>query len=231
MFLTLLLLQAAFATLERALQFKHLIEGVGLDSGESGNPPSKFKNVFKRAKQEGWKIVAHAGTQKKVKSPNFVGEEGPPGYIYEALDVLGAQRIDHGVRSIEDPVLCKRLVAEHTPLTVCPLSNIKLCVFKKPEDHNLKKLLDMGLNVCINAGQYNCSSMFYLFQTIQLISEDTLLITIWQCAMLLTFPRKMWLPLLLIPYALPSCQKKKRRRLFGKLVTMRSTTACIIKEF
>ena len=129
----------AFKTLEEALPFKNEIIGVGLDSGERGNPPSKFERVFKKALDEGFLTVAHAG------------EEGPAEYIWEALDLLKVKRIDHGVRALEDEKLMKRLVAEKMPLTVCPLSNIKLCVFKKMEDHNLKTLLKEGVMVTINS--------------------------------------------------------------------------------
>lgn len=129
----------AFKTLEQAAPFKAHILAVGLDSSEVGHPPSKFERVFKKAMEEGYLTVAHAG------------EEGPPSYIWEALDLLKVKRIDHGVRSIEDEKLMKRIIAEKIPLTVCPLSNIKLCVFKKMEDHNLKKLLKEGVKVTLNS--------------------------------------------------------------------------------
>jgi adenosine deaminase len=129
----------AFKTLDKALPFKDKIIAVGLDSGEQGHPPSKFERVFARARSEGFLTVAHAG------------EEGPPEYIWEALDLLKVKRIDHGVRSLEDERLMARIIEERMPLTVCPLSNIKLCVFKKMEDHNLKKLLDLGVMVTINS--------------------------------------------------------------------------------
>jgi adenine deaminase len=131
--------EEAFKTLEQALPFKDKIIAVGLDSGEQGHPPSKFERVFARARSEGFLTVAHAG------------EEGPPEYIWEALDLLKVKRIDHGVRSLEDEELMRRIIQERMPLTVCPLSNIKLCVFKKMEDHNLKKLLDQGVMVTINS--------------------------------------------------------------------------------
>jgi len=129
----------AMRTLENALAFKHVIAAIGLDSAESGNPPSKFAAVFDRARREGLLAVAHAG------------EEGPPSYIYETLDVLRVQRIDHGVRCEEDPELVLRLARERMPLTVCPLSNIRLKVFERIEDHNLKRLLDQGLCVTVNS--------------------------------------------------------------------------------
>ncbi|HSD68062.1 MAG TPA: adenosine deaminase, partial [Woeseiaceae bacterium] len=129
----------AVATLEEALPFKDRIAAVGLDSSEVGHPPSKFAAVFDRARSEGFLTVAHAG------------EEGPPAYIVEALDLLKVRRIDHGVRCLEDPALVARLVKEQVPLTVCPLSNVKLRVFKTLAQHNLKRLLDAGLCVTVNS--------------------------------------------------------------------------------
>jgi len=129
----------AMRTLEEALPFKHLIAAVGLDSSETGHPPSKFAAVFDRARGAGLLTVAHAG------------EEGPPAYIREALDILKVTRIDHGVRCAEDSALVARLARERMPLTVCPLSNIKLKVFERIEQHNLKRLLDRGLCVTVNS--------------------------------------------------------------------------------
>jgi adenosine deaminase len=126
-------------TLEQALPFKDKIHAVGLDSSEVGNPPSKFASVFDRARKEGFLTVAHAG------------EEGPPSYIREALDLLKVERIDHGVRCLEDPELVERLVDEQIPLTVCPLSNVKLRVFDTLKQHNLKLLLRRGLCATINS--------------------------------------------------------------------------------
>lgn len=131
--------EAAEKTLTEALPFKEGIIAVGLDSSEVGHPPSKFKNVFARAIKEGFLTVAHAG------------EEGPPAYIWEALDLLKVKRIDHGVRAGEDDKLMERLIRERMPFTVCPLSNLKLCVVKKLEDHNLKKLLGRGACITINS--------------------------------------------------------------------------------
>jgi adenosine deaminase len=131
--------EAALETLEQALPFKHWIIGVGLDSSEVGHPPQKFVAAFDRAREEGLLTVAHAG------------EEGPPEYIWEALDLLHAKRIDHGVRCIEDAKLVKRLRKEQIPLTVCPLSNVKLCVYDRMEDHSLKRLLDAGLCATVNS--------------------------------------------------------------------------------
>jgi adenosine deaminase len=129
----------ALSTLTQALQFRTLFHGVGLDSSEKGHPPSKFQRVFERARAEGLVPFAHAG------------EEGPPEYIEEALDLLHVKRIDHGVRCLEKPALVERLRQEGVPLTVCPLSNVKLRVFGRIEDHNLKKLLDAGLTVTVNS--------------------------------------------------------------------------------
>ena len=130
---------SAFKTLDQALIHKNKIIGIGLDSSEVGNPPSKFKHVFKKATDENFLTVAHAG------------EEGPHKYIWEALDILNVKRIDHGVQCSKDKKLVQKLRNEQIPLTVCPLSNVKLCVFKKLEDHNLKKLLDEGLMVMVNS--------------------------------------------------------------------------------
>ncbi|MEP6940440.1 MAG: adenosine deaminase [Rudaea sp.] len=130
---------AAMRTLEEALPYKDRIAAVGLDSSERGHPPAKFAAVFERARAQGLRTVAHAG------------EEGPPEYIVEALDLLKVARIDHGVRCEEDPALVERLVREQIPLTVCPLSNIKLRVYARIEDHNLKRLLDRGVRVMINS--------------------------------------------------------------------------------
>jgi adenosine deaminase len=129
----------AMRTLEEALPHKHAIAAIGLDSSELGHPPAKFSTVFWRARREGFLAVAHAG------------EEGPPSYIDEALDVLKVRRIDHGVRCEEDPALLERLARERVPLTVCPLSNVKLKVFERIENHNLKRLLARGLCVTVNS--------------------------------------------------------------------------------
>ena len=130
---------SAFKTLDQALEHKDKIIGVGLDSSEVGYPPRKFERVFCKAIDEGFLTVAHAG------------EEGPPEYIWEALDLLKVKRIDHGVRCLEDKKLVQRLINDQIPLTVCPLSNVKLSIFKKLEDHNLKKLLNKGLITTVNS--------------------------------------------------------------------------------
>jgi len=129
----------AFATLEAALPFRSELIGVGLDSGERDNPPSKFERVFAKARSLGLHPVAHAG------------EEGPAAYIREALDLLHVERVDHGVRCDEDVNLVDRLVREHIPLTVCPLSNQKLCVVRDLREHNLARLLRRGVAVTINS--------------------------------------------------------------------------------
>ena len=131
--------EAAFETLEEALPLRDAFVGVGLDSSERGHPPEKFARVFERCGALGLHRVAHAG------------EEGPPAYTRAALDVLRVERIDHGVRCLEDPPLVERLARTQVPLTVCPLSNVKLCVFPTLADHNLRKLLDAGLRVTVNS--------------------------------------------------------------------------------
>ena len=138
-FLRDLSVQAALQTLEQAQPFAPWLDAVGLDSAELGNPPSKFVDAFRRADEMGLPAVAHAG------------EEGPPEYIWEALDLLRVRRIDHGVRCLEDDRLVDRLVAEQVPLTVCPLSNVKLRVFPSLEKHNLPALVRRGLLVTVNS--------------------------------------------------------------------------------
>ena len=138
-FLRHLSVDEAMATLDSALPHKDRLHAVGLDSSEVGHPPSKFTAAFDRARDAGLLTVAHAG------------EEGPPEYIREALDLLKVRRIDHGIRCLEDPELVERLVDEQIPLTVCPLSNVKLRVFDTLKQHNLAKLLDAGLCVTVNS--------------------------------------------------------------------------------
>lgn len=131
--------ESALEALAQALIFKDSIVGVGLDSSEIGNPPEKFKAVFDKARRQGFLTVAHAG------------EEGPSEYIWQALEALKVSRIDHGIRCIEDPKLVRKLQSEGIPLTVCPLSNVKLGIFDTIREHNLKKLLDLGLCVTVNS--------------------------------------------------------------------------------
>ena len=129
----------AFDLLERAEPYRSMLIGVGLDSSELGHPPRKFKNVFRAAQQLGLRLVAHAG------------EEGPPEYVWQALDELGVDRIDHGNRALEDLDLVRRLRADQIPLTVCPLSNLKLCVVDDLRSHPLRKMLDDGLLATVNS--------------------------------------------------------------------------------
>lgn len=157
---------AAMQTLEQALPFKNKIIGVGLESSEKSNPPEKFTRVFARAREEGFLPVAHAG------------EEGPPEYIWQALDLLRVLRIDHGVRCMEDEKLVARLAEIQIPLTVCPLSNIKLCVFPTMEQHPLKKMLDANLSVMINSddpayfGGYVTDNFIAAQKALNLTRED-----------------------------------------------------------
>lgn len=131
--------EAAFATLEQAMPFRDLFFAVGLDSSEMGHPPSKFTNVFAKARAEGLLAVAHAG------------EEGPPDYIWQALDLLKVSRIDHGVRAWEDPRLMQRLIDEQIALTICPLSNTKLKVYQHMREHPILKMLEQGALVTVNS--------------------------------------------------------------------------------
>jgi len=131
--------ESALATLEQALPYRDCFVGVGLDSSELGNPPEKFERVFARCGELGLHRVAHAG------------EEGPPEYIWNALDRLGAERIDHGVQAVRDAALMQRLAHDRVPLTVCPLSNVRLCVFPDLAHHNLPGLLEAGLMVTVNS--------------------------------------------------------------------------------
>jgi adenine deaminase len=157
----------ALATLEAALPYRDKFIGVGLDSSEKGHPPEKFARVFERARAQGLRLVAHAG------------EEGPPAYIWSALDMLHVERIDHGVRCLEDPRLVERLALERLPLTVCPLSNVKLRVFDDLGRHNVPALLAAGLCVTINSddpayfGGYLNDNLVQLFESLpQLTAHD-----------------------------------------------------------
>ena len=131
--------ESCFEVLNQACNHKDKIIAVGLDSSEKGNPPIKFKKLFEQAIKEDFLTVAHAG------------EEGPPEYIWDSLNLLQIKRVDHGVQCLKDEKLVEKLVKDQTPLTVCPLSNVKLCVFDKLENHNLKEMLDKGLRVMINS--------------------------------------------------------------------------------
>ena len=157
---------AAFATLEQALPYKDQIIAVGLDSSEAGHPPSKFERVFAKAREAGFLVVAHAG------------EEGPAAYVWEALDLLKVNRIDHGVRSEEDPMLMQRLIAEKMPLTVCPLSNLKLCVVDDMQQHNIRRLLQQGVHVTVNSddpsyfGGYMNDNFIAIAEALDLSNEE-----------------------------------------------------------
>ncbi len=165
-FLRDLSVDSALQTLQQALPYREWIVAVGLDSAEVGHPPEKFAAVFEAALKKGFLSVAHAG------------EEGPPEYIRQALDLLHVSRIDHGVRCLEDPELVDRLRAERVPLTVCPLSNVKLRVFKTLAEHNLKRLLDAGLCVTVNSddpayfGGYVAENLRAIRKTLHLTEDD-----------------------------------------------------------
>ncbi|MEN8040284.1 MAG: adenosine deaminase [Actinomycetota bacterium] len=156
----------ALATWQASEAFRDRLLGVGLDSSEVGNPPELFAEVFQLAREAGLHVVAHAG------------EEGPPQYITSALNTLEIERVDHGVRSEEDPGVIERLAREQTPLTMCPLSNVKLKVFNKIEDHNLKRLLDAGVKVTINSddpayfGGYVLDNYVAIAEGLDLTTED-----------------------------------------------------------
>lgn len=158
--------ESAMDTLKQSLPFKKWIVAIGLDSAEIGNPPSKFQKVFDTARKEGFLTVAHAG------------EEGPAAYITESLDLLKVSRIDHGVRCVEDPTLMTRLIQEKIPLTICPVSNIKLRVYKTMADHPIKNMLDKHLLVTINSddpayfGAYVGENYNAVAQTFGLTKED-----------------------------------------------------------
>jgi len=158
--------EAAFETLEQAKPWLDRIAGVGLDSSEVGHPPSKFARVFAAARKLGLKVVAHAG------------EEGPPDYVYEALDLLEVDRIDHGNRSLEDDALTERLVRQGMTLTVCPLSNLKLCVVDDLKSHPLKRMLDLGLRATVNSddpayfGGYLAQNWIETAQALALTREE-----------------------------------------------------------
>ncbi|HJF27108.1 MAG TPA: adenosine deaminase [Acinetobacter lwoffii] len=158
--------EAAFETLEQALAYKDQIIAVGLDSSEIGHPPAKFERVFAKAREAGFLVVAHAG------------EEGPAEYVWEALDLLKVNRIDHGVRSEEDPELMQRLIAEKMPLTVCPLSNLKLCVVENMQQHNIRRLLQQGVHVTVNSddpsyfGGYMNDNFIAITEALDLSQEE-----------------------------------------------------------
>ena len=181
--------KSAFEILDQALVYKDKIIAVGLDSSELNNPPRKFERVFKKAIQNNFLTVAHAG------------EEGPPEYIWEALNLLKVKRIDHGVQCLQDKKLVKKLLDDQIPLTVCPLSNIKLCVFKKLQDHNLKKLLNNGLMVMVNSddpayfGGYINKNLIECQAALDLSNEDIkkLIINSFKSSFLTEREKKAWI--------------------------------------
>ena len=162
--------EPCFEVLDEAVKHKDKIIGVGLDSSEKGNPPEKFKKLFEKAIQEGFLTVAHAG------------EEGPPEYIWDSLNLLKVRRVDHGVQCLRDEKLVQLLKEKNVPLTVCPLSNIKLCVFDKLENHNLKKMLEKGLRVMVNSddpayfGGYLNTNLIETSKALNLSLEDVKLL-------------------------------------------------------
>ena len=181
--------KSAFEILDQALVYKDKIIAVGLDSSELDNPPRKFERVFKKAIQNNFLTVAHAG------------EEGPPEYIWEALNLLKVKRIDHGVQCLHDEKLVKKLLDDQIPLTVCPLSNIKLCVFKKLKDHNLKKLLNNELMVMVNSddpayfGGYINKNLIKCHTALNLSKEDIkkLIINSFKSSFLTEREKKVWI--------------------------------------
>ena len=181
--------KAGFEILDQALVHKDKIFGVGLDSSEMGNPPSKFEKLFKKAVENHFITVAHAG------------EEGPPEYIWEALNLLNVKRIDHGVQCLKDEKLVEKLVENQIPLTVCPLSNIKLKVFNKLKDHNLKKMLDKNLMVMVNSddpayfGGYLNKNLVETQSVLNLSQEEvkTLLVNSFKSSFLSEEKKKDWI--------------------------------------
>jgi len=181
--------EEGFKILEQALVHKDKIYGIGLDSSELGNPPSKYEKLFKKAIEYGFITVAHAG------------EEGPPEYIWEVLNLLNVKRIDHGVQCLKDEKLVKKLFESQIPLTVCPFSNIKLRVFNKLEDHNLKKMLDKKLMIMVNSddpayfGGYLNKNLIETQEALNLSQEEvkTLLINSFKSSFLNEEKKKQWI--------------------------------------
>ena len=180
---------SAFEILDQALVHKDKIVGVGLDSSEIGNPPRKFERVFKKAIEKGFLTVAHAG------------EEGPPEYIWEALNLLKVKRIDHGVQCLHDKKLVQKLRDDQIPLTVCPLSNTKLRVFNKLKEHNLKKMLNIGLMVMVNSddpayfGGYINKNLIECYTELNLSMREvkTLIINSFKSSFLKEEKKKEWI--------------------------------------
>ena len=181
--------ESGFKVLEKALKHKDKIFGVGLDSSELGNPPKKFEKLFKKARDEGFFAFAHAG------------EEGPTEYIWECINLLKIKRIDHGVQCLKDEKLVEELKKTQIPLTVCPLSNVKLCVFDKLENHNLKKMLNRGLKVMVNSddpayfGGYLNKNLTLVQSALNLSMEEvkTLIINSFESSFLDDIKKKEWI--------------------------------------
>ena len=181
--------EAGFKVLSQAIAHKDKIFGVGLDSSEMGNPPSKFEKLFKKAAENNFITVAHAG------------EEGPPEYMWEALNLLNVKRIDHGIQCLKDEKLVEQLSKSQIPLTVCPLSNIKLRVFNKLEDHNIKKMLDKKLMVMVNSddpayfGGYLNKNLIETQEALNLSQDEvkTLLINSFKSSFLKEEKKRQWI--------------------------------------
>ena len=181
--------ESGFKVLEKALKHKDKIFGVGLDSSELGNPPKKFEKLFKKARDEGFFAFAHAG------------EEGPTEYIWESINLLKVKRIDHGVQCLKDEKLVEELKKNQIPLTVCPLSNVKLCVFDRLENHNLKKMLKRGLKVMVNSddpayfGGYLNKNLTLVQSALNLSMEEvkTLIINSFESSFLDDIKKKEWI--------------------------------------
>jgi adenosine deaminase len=181
--------ESGFKVLDQALKHKDKIFGVGLDSSELGNPPKKFKKLFKKASEEGFITVAHAG------------EEGPTEYIWDSVNLLKVKRIDHGVQCLKDEKLVEELKKKQIPLTVCPLSNVKLCVFDKLENHNLKKMLNLGLRAMVNSddpayfGGYLNKNLIEIQSALDLTIEEvkTLIINSFKSSFLDEAKKNVWI--------------------------------------
>ena len=181
--------ESGFKVLKKALKHKDKIFGVGLDSSELGNPPKKFEKLFKKARDEGFFAFAHAG------------EEGPTEYIWDSINLLKVKRIDHGVQCLKDEKLVEELKKTQIPLTVCPLSNVKLRVFDKLENHNLKKMLNRGLKVMVNSddpayfGGYLNKNLTLVQSALNLSMEEvkTLIINSFESSFLDDIKKKEWI--------------------------------------
>ena len=181
--------ESGFNVLDQALKHKDKIVGVGLDSSEIGNPPKKFEKLFKKASEEGFLTVAHAG------------EEGPTEYIWDSINLLNVKRIDHGVQCLKDQKLVEILKKKKIPLTVCPLSNVKLCVFDKLENHNLKKMLNQGLRAMVNSddpayfGGYLNTNLIKTQSALDLTNEEvkTLIINSFKSSFLNEVKKNEWI--------------------------------------